>query len=161
MSKEPKEDGSFMAPLLAGRTHTAGTLLELINTSRKAKALLLTVTGTVAASVDPDVPRIAGTVGAGDETCVIRTEDEVAGLVDLPALGLAVLGDIAVAALAILQAEVGNTMGIALAGGLLLIFGKTQLEAAEGGAESGEVDVAARAERNEVEDLLVAGLGLL
>jgi hypothetical protein len=63
--------------------------------------------------------------------------------------------------LAILQAEVGNAVGVALASGLLLILGKTQLEAAQGGAESGEVDVTARAERNEVEDLLVAGLGLL
>jgi hypothetical protein len=52
-------------------------------------------------------------------------------------------------------------MDVALASGLLLIFGKIQLEAAQGGAESGEVDVASRAERDEVEDLLVAGFGLL
>lgn len=63
--------------------------------------------------------------------------------------------------LAILQAEVGDTMDVALAGRLLLVFGKTQLEAAQGGAESGEVDVTARAKRNEVEDLLVARLCLL
>lgn len=77
---------------------TAGTLLEHISASREAKALLLAETGAVEASVNPDVPRLVGTVGAGDETCVVLAEDEVARLVDLPALRLAVLRDVAIAA---------------------------------------------------------------
>ena len=68
----------------------ADRLLNLSNASIEAKALSVGVTRLLNTAGNPDAPSSVHTVIAGDKGSVVLAEDEVAGVVDLPALGLGV-----------------------------------------------------------------------
>lgn len=72
------------------RVDAASGILNLCDASVETKALLVGVTGVLSTSSNPDAPRIVEAVVAGSEVGFVLTKDEVARLVDLPALGLGV-----------------------------------------------------------------------
>ncbi|KAI6753647.1 hypothetical protein HG531_005816 [Fusarium graminearum] len=70
---------------------TSLMLLGLSDAGAEAVALLLAVTGVVGTGGDPDAPGVSGLeTRAGHEASVVAAKDEVAVLVDLPALSLGV-----------------------------------------------------------------------
>ena len=72
------------------RVLAADGLLNLGNASVEAEALRVGVTRVLNTGSNPDAPGSVDTVVAGDERSVVLAEDEVAGVVNLPALCLGV-----------------------------------------------------------------------
>jgi hypothetical protein len=86
----PKTQTLNLSRVVILRVLAADRLLNLGNAGVEAKALLVGVTRVLNTGSNPDAPGSVHTVIAGDERSVVLAEDEVAGVVNLPALCLGV-----------------------------------------------------------------------